>query len=103
MYKLILTHEVLPGRLKEMMAWFKQADESRKKQDPAYKPYKRYITCFGSAHKVVIEMEVKDPAKADWIWEGAYAERSSGPGDFSAMIVPGRTEVLLLKELDLSS
>jgi hypothetical protein len=103
-YKVVLTHQVLPGKLAEIMAWFKQEDARRTEQDPAYEPYKRYITVFGSVYQLVIELEVEDLSKEAWIYEKAYAERASGSeDDFAQMIIPGRTELRVLKELDLSS
>ena len=100
MYKLVLTHEILPGKLSAMKAWMKQRDEARRKRDPAYKPYKRYITVFGSVHQLVIELEVAKMEEEPLAYAGIAGEAQ---GEFMAMIVPGRTELRVLKELDLGS
>jgi hypothetical protein len=101
MYKALLIHEVLPGKLSEMKEWFKQADERYKKNDPNWKPFKRYITVFGSVHQVVIEIETEKV----WVEPPVFAEGNptDASADFMKLIVPGRTETRLLKELDLSS
>ena len=100
MYKLVLIHEVLPGRLADMVAWMKKQDAERVKQDPAYKPFKRYITVFGSAHQVTIEVEVEKLSEEPLV----YAEMAldGGQGEFLGFITPGTTAIHLLKELDLS-
>ena len=105
MYKVVLTHEILPGKLAELIAWCKQQDQVRLAQDPTYKPYKRYVTVFGSVHQVVIEVEAAQPPQ-DW-FTTAYAEvgpeeLGGAQGEFLKLIVPGRTELKLLKEFDLS-
>jgi hypothetical protein len=98
----------MPGKLNDFVAWCKEADAQRKEQDPAYEPFRRFITCFGSANHVVIEIEVEDPAAEGWLWEMFAAKGTGSPGagssgGFSTLIVPGRTELRLLKELDLGS
>jgi hypothetical protein len=101
MYKLILTHEVMPGKLPALNAWFRQRDAERKQQNPEYQPPKRYITVYGSLHQVVIEAETE--SAVSHLTERAYAELGGegAQGEFLAMIVPGRSELRLLKELDL--
>jgi hypothetical protein len=101
MYKALLIHEVLPGKLSEMKKWFKQADETRRKDDPNYKPFKRYITVFGSVHRIVIEVEMEKVPEDPLVYAEGAPEGTQG--EFLKMIVPGRSELLLLKELDLSS
>lgn len=105
MYKIVLTHEILPGKLGELKAWCKQQNQKRLVQDPSYRPYKRYVTVFGNVHQVVIEVETDQPPQ-DWL-SFAYAEvgpeeEEGSQGEFLKLIVPGRTELKLLKELDLS-
>jgi len=105
MYKVVLTHEVLPGKLAELKAWFKQQDEQRQAQDPAYTPWKRYITVFGSVHQIVIEIEMDQPPEEPWL--SGYAEfgpeqLDGAQGEFLKMIVPGQSELKLWKALDLS-
>lgn len=99
MYKLILTHEVMPGKLHALNAWFRQRDVDRKQQNPDYQPPKRYITVYGSLHQVIIEVETD--SAAGYLTDHAYAELDSegAQGEFLAMLVPGRSELRLLKEL----
>jgi len=101
MYKVILTHEVMPGKLPALNAWFRQRDAERKQQNPDYRPPKRYITVYGSLHQVIIEAETE--SAVSHLTERAYAELGGegAQGEFLAMIVPGRSELRLLKELDL--
>jgi hypothetical protein len=101
MYNVILTHEVLPGKLPAMKEWFIQQDKVRKERDPNYTPPRRYITVFGSVHQFVAEFEMEKLPENPWVFaesapEGAQAE-------FLTMIVPGRTELRVLKEIDLGS
>jgi hypothetical protein len=101
MYKVILTHEVLPGKLPAMKEWFKKQDKARAGREPGYVPPKRYITVFGSVHQFVAEFEMEKLPEELWVYaefapEGAQAE-------FLTMIVPGQTEVRLLKKLDLDA
>lgn len=93
MYKMILTHEVLPGKLTAMKEWFKADDDARAKQNPAYKPPKRHITVFGSVHQVVIEAEMEKCSEQPFV----YAE--AGQREVLEFIVPGRTELRVLKEI----
>ena len=97
MYKMALTQEILPGKLGEAKAWMRQIDKERSERDPAYKPPKRYITVFGNVHQLVVEWE-RDKLPED---PGLIAEQE--PGKFVPVIVPGRTELLVLKELGLDS
>jgi hypothetical protein len=102
MYKLLLIHEVLPGKLAALKAWCQQQDQERKERDTTYTPPKRYITVFGSVHQVIVEVEVETIPEpllhgyADHPAEGAQ-------GEFLKLIVPGRSELRVLKELDLSA
>lgn len=103
MYKLVLIHEVLPGKLAALKAWSQQQDQERKERDAAYTPPRRYITVFGSVHQVIVEAEVETiPAP---FLERGYAEHPAegNQGEFLKLIVPGRSELRVLKELDISS
>ena len=55
-------------------------------------PPTRYITVFGSANQIVIEVET------DTIPEKVYAEATHNEG-LLPLIVPGRTELRLLKKI----
>jgi hypothetical protein len=100
-YKLILTHEVLPGKLAAIEAWFKEQDRERKKRNPEYTPYRRYITVFGNVHRLVVEAEMEKLPEDPWVF--AEGPPSKAGAVFHEMIVPGRTELTLLKELELDS
>ena len=52
MYKVVVTHEILPSKILELKAWLKRKDEEIGKQDPTYTPYKRYLTVFGNMHQL---------------------------------------------------
>jgi hypothetical protein len=103
MYKIILSHEVMPGKLAEMKSWFAQRDSERKAENPDYKPLKRYVTVMGSVHQIIIEIEAEEIPP--YVLERSYAEHPAegAQGEFLQWIVPGRSEMRLLKELDLSS
>jgi hypothetical protein len=103
MYKIILSHEVMPGKLADMKRWIVQQDIKRKEENPDYTPPKRYITVAGSVHQVTVEVEGEEIPV--YMLEHPYAEHpAEGPqSEFLQWIVPGRSEVRLLKELDLSS
>ncbi|MCB9156317.1 MAG: hypothetical protein H6645_04285 [Caldilineaceae bacterium] len=101
MYKLVLTHELLPGKLGEMKAWLKQSDERRKQADPSYTAIKRYITVYGSVHQITIELEMENTTDHPFV--DGYAEMVGGAqDDYLKMIVPGSSELKILKEIDLS-
>ena len=53
MHKVLLTHQIVPGKFSELSDWFKEADVKRKADDPDYKPPRRYIYQTGSVFKVV--------------------------------------------------
>jgi hypothetical protein len=98
-YKLLLLHEVLPGKLATMKAWFKQQDRARKEQDATYIPRRRYTTVFGSVHQVLVEMEAEKIP--EYLLEQSYAEHPAegAQGEFLQLIVPGRTEMRVLQRL----
>jgi hypothetical protein len=103
MYKIILSHEVMPGKLADMKRWLVQQDIKRKEENPDYTPPKRYITVAGSVHQVTVEVEGEEIPVS--MLEHPYAEgpAEGAQGEFLQWIVPGRTEIRLLKELDLGS
>ena len=76
-----------------------EADEKRTEQNPEYKPFKRYITVFGSVHQVIVEIEMEKLPEEPVV----YAEMADeGQSELLTFIVPGRTTLHVLKELDLS-
>jgi hypothetical protein len=100
MYKVVLTHLVAPGKQRAMEAWFKEADQKRAKVDPSYIVPKRYMTVFGSQSKVVCEFNVADIAALAEILE-PKVPIASGTGSFLEFVVPGMSEMVLLKEIEL--
>ena len=48
MYKLVLIHKIIPGKLSAFKRWVQNTDEERKKQNPDFVPLKRYITVIGN-------------------------------------------------------
>lgn len=104
MYKYVLTHEIMPGKLPEVKKWLQgNYDEMRKNDpsykgtaDPSYQGIRQYITVYGSANQLVIEMEIEDPTASV---PRAYAEATHNDG-LLPFLVPGRTEVRLLKRLE---
>jgi hypothetical protein len=102
MYKIVLIHEVLPGKLAALKAWCSQQDQERKARDAAYTPPKRYITLFGSVHQVMVEAEVETIPEP---FLRGYAEHPAegAQGEFLQLIVPGHSELRVLKELNISS
>lgn len=94
MYKIVLTHEILPGKLAQVIQWLKGRDEAAHKRNPDFQPPTRYITVYGSVHQIVIEVEY------DTIPDGVYAEATHNEG-LLPLIVPGRTELRLLKKIEV--
>ena len=92
MYKAILTHEIQPGKLPQVIEWFKKGDEKGRKDNPDYQTPNRYITVYGSVNQVVIELET------DKIPEVTYAEATHNE-ELLPLLVPGRTELRLLKKI----
>ena len=101
MFKQVMTHEILPGKLPEVKKWLQgNYDELRKKDPnfkgpnhPDYKGPRQYITVYGSANQLVIELDLEKPM------EISYAEATHNEG-LIPLIVPGRTVVQLLKKLE---
>ena len=101
MYQIVLIHEVLPGKLPEMKTWFKEADERRASQNPDYRPPRRFITVFGSVHQFVAMFEMEKVPEEPLVYAEMAPEGEQG--EFLKLIVPGRTEIHVLKELELDS
>jgi hypothetical protein len=97
MYKAVLTHEVIPGKLSDLKQWFQNADQERKARNPDYTPPKRYITVIGNLTKFYgeVEREALPEHLSGWI------ENIEGQGNLKDLIVPGRTERYVLKELEI--
>ena len=104
MYKSVITHEIVPGKLDEVKKWLQgNYDELRKKNpdykgtaDPGYKGVRQYITVYGSAYQFVAELDAEDPTENAPV---AYAESTHNEG-LIPFIVPGASTVRLLKRLE---
>ncbi len=57
MHKVLLTHQIVPGKFSELSDWFKEADAQRKAEDPDYKPPKKYTCQTESVFKIASEFE----------------------------------------------
>lgn len=96
MYKVILTHHVIPGKLPELNRWFSTADRERKAANPEYVPPKRYITVLGNLTRFVIEFPLETLPDQMTVW----ADSAEGTGVYD-MVIPGRSEMVVLKELEI--
>ena len=107
MYQLIMTHEIMPGKMPEVIKWLQgNYDQMRKKDpkvkvpgDPDYKgPQRQYITVYGSAYQFVMEYDLeKVPEEGTPAVPYALATHNKALLPF---LVPGRTVVQLLKQLE---
>jgi hypothetical protein len=102
MHKVLLTHQIVPGKFSELSDWFKEADAKRKADDQDYKPPRRYIYQTGSVFKVVSEFEFEKLVIDDAtpFSQGGYPNygETSQP-DFFPFIVPGTSTMDILKEI----
>jgi hypothetical protein len=99
MYKAVVVHEIVPGKLSEFRRWVQDADRERKAKIPDYTPHKRYITVIGSLTRVHIEMEWETMPEHPIVW----SEVVEGQGDFKDFVVAGKSEGYVLKELGIES
>ena len=97
MYKVVLVHEVVPGKLAAFKRWFRNADRERKAKNPDYTPFKRYITVIGSLTRVYIEIEYEAWPERPIVWVEGVKD------DFKDLIVAGKSEMYVLKELETES
>ena len=101
MYKVILIHEILPGKLAAMKDWCKRVDAQRREDNPSYTPFKRWVAVYGNVFRFMLELDSEE----GWDQPSAYAESTPEglEGEFLQYIVPGKTELQLYKELALDS
>ena len=99
MYKVVLTHEIVPGKLSALKRWIENADRERKARNPDYEPYKRYITVIGSVTRFQLEFEWETMPEHPIVW----SEVVEGQGEFKDFVVAGRSECTVLKELEFES
>jgi hypothetical protein len=104
MYQYVITHEIMPGRVPDVVKWLQgNYDQARKKDpnlkvpgDPDYRgPQRQYITVFGSAYQFVMELDMEELPKAGEPYALATHNAALLP-----LIVPGRTVIQLLKQLE---
>ena len=57
MHKILITHQIVPGKFDELSKWYKEVDAKRAKEDPNCKKPKKYIYQTGEVFKVVSEFE----------------------------------------------
>jgi hypothetical protein len=104
MYQLVITHEIMPGKVPDVIKWLQgNYDQARKKDpnlkvpgDPDYRgPQRQYITVFGSAYQFVMELDMEKMPDAGQPYALATHNAALLP-----LIVPGRTVVQLLKQLE---
>ena len=96
MYKAVLVHEIVPGKLSEFERWFQDEDRKRKADDSDYVPFKRYITVIGSVTRLYAEFEMETVPAHPSVW-AKYVEQH---GDFKDLIVAGKGELYVLEELE---
>jgi hypothetical protein len=102
MYKIVLSHEILPGRLPEITKWLQGNYDKQREENPELKvpgdpdydgPLRQYITVYGSVYQYVVEFETEE------IPEHIYA-LSTHNANIVPFIVPGRSENKVLKQLE---
>ena len=96
MYKMVIVHEIIPGKLSEYKRWYKQVDQERKAKNPDYVPRKRYVTVVGKLTRVIIEWERETMYEHCPVW----SEIVETHGDLKDIVFPGGIEHYVLKELD---
>ena len=99
MYKLVMTHEILPGKLPDVISWLQgNYDKLREKDpdlkvpgDPEYKgPLRQYVTVYGSVNQYVMELDTES------IPDQVYALATHNK-DLLPFLVPGSTKNKVLK------
>lgn len=103
MYKYVITHEIMPGKVPDLIKWLQgNYDELRKKDpglkvpgDPDYKgPQRHYLSVFGSSYQFTMEFELeKLPEKWD-----PYALATHNAA-LLPLLVPGRTVTSLMQQI----
>ena len=95
MYKVMLVHEIIPGNLSAFKRWVQNADRERQAKNPDYVPPKRYITVIGLLTRVYIEFGWETLPDHPTVW----SEAVEGHGEFKDLVVAGKSEGYVLKEL----
>ena len=47
MYKVVLSHTIVPGKYDELVEWCRQSDKQRAEENPGYVPPNRFINQYG--------------------------------------------------------
>ena len=108
MYKVVVTHEIMPGKVPDVVKWIQgNYDQARKKDpdlkvpgDPDYRgPLRQYITVYGSAYQFVVELDMEKLPEQGEPYALPYALATHNEG-LLPFLVPGRTVIQLLKQLE---
>jgi hypothetical protein len=94
MYKVVLSHIIIPGKYDDLAEWCREADKKRKQENPAYVPPSRFINQYGDSFKVQIEFEFSEMPS-----EPMNYGKSNQP-EFFEFIVPGTTRMEVYKSID---
>ena len=94
MYKVVLSHIIIPGKYGELAEWCREADKKRKQENPAYVPPSRFINQYGDSFKVQIEFEHSEMPP-----EPMNYGSNNQPESFE-FIVPGTTRIEVYKSIN---
>lgn len=95
MYKGVYVHEIVPGKFSEFKRWCRNADQERRERDPDYTPPKRYITVIGNLTRFYGEFDLGAVPEHP----GAWSEMVERQGGFKELVIPGKSELYVLKEV----
>lgn len=99
MFQLLITHQIKPGRMDDVLQWCKEADAARLKENPDYVPPKRYVTVFGNKAMMYIEADHDAETVSNW-FAGPPPKTPGGKGNMQDMVIPGTTEWHLLHKVE---
>ena len=94
MYKVVLSHIIIPCKYDELAEWCREADKKRKKENLAYVPPSRFINQYGDSFKVQIEFEHSEMPSEPMNYG------KSNQLEFFEFIVPGTTRMEVYKSID---
>ena len=91
MYKIVLSHIIVPGKYDELLAWCKKSDKERAEKNPEYVPPSRFINQYGDSFKIQIEWEHEEMPT------NPMSYGSTNQPEFFKFIVPGTTQIEVYK------
>ena len=94
MYKVVLSHSIVPGKYDELAEWCRKSDKQRAGENPGYVPPNRFINQYGDSFKVQIEWEHEEMPT------NIFNYGSSNQPEFFEFIVPGTTKIEVYKSFD---